>query len=157
MNAGSMVGISWGDGDTHTLPYAKEFIWTYCTQRWWRCKNFGHKHSHPGKSASAHCQHRHSCLSHMVKLSLPNILNFMVASFCVHTVAFLPQTEWEVENNFGRIRKRKLLEFVPTTKNTEIGNLFALSSLALSITNVYILSADWSNLGHIFIGSQKEH
>ena len=28
MNAGSVVGIPWGSGDTQTLPYAKEFVWT---------------------------------------------------------------------------------------------------------------------------------
>ena len=43
MNAGSMVGIPWGSGNTQHLAYAKEFIWTYCTQRQWGCKNFGWK------------------------------------------------------------------------------------------------------------------
>ena len=28
MNAGSVVGIPWGGGDTQTLPYVKEFVWT---------------------------------------------------------------------------------------------------------------------------------
>ena len=39
MNAGSVMGIPWGGGDTQIIPYAKEFIWTYCTQRWWGWKN----------------------------------------------------------------------------------------------------------------------
>ena len=47
MNTSSVVGISWGGGDTHTLPYAKEFVWTYCIQRRWGEKNFGRKGSHP--------------------------------------------------------------------------------------------------------------
>ena len=55
MNAGSIVGVPWGSGVTQTLLYAKELIWTYCTQRQRVSKNFGRKQSH------------------MVKLSLPNI------------------------------------------------------------------------------------
>ena len=42
MNAGSVVEIPRGGGDIQTLPYAKEFIGTYCTQRWWERKKFGH-------------------------------------------------------------------------------------------------------------------
>ena len=38
-----------------TQSYTKEFIWTYCTQRWWGQKNFG-------------------CMCHLVKLLLPIIL-----------------------------------------------------------------------------------
>ena len=35
LNGGSVVGIPWGGVDTQTLPYAKEFDWTFCI------KNFG--------------------------------------------------------------------------------------------------------------------
>ena len=33
MNAGSVVGIPWGGEDTQTLPYTKEFVWTFCIHR----------------------------------------------------------------------------------------------------------------------------
>ena len=33
MNEGSVVGIPWGGGDTQTLTYVKEFVWTFCTYR----------------------------------------------------------------------------------------------------------------------------
>ena len=55
MNAGSMVATPWGGEITQSLLYAKELIWTFCTQRQRVSKNFGRKQSH------------------MVKLSLPNI------------------------------------------------------------------------------------
>ena len=30
VNAGSMVGIPCGSGDTQALPYIKEFVWNFC-------------------------------------------------------------------------------------------------------------------------------
>ena len=33
MNAGSVVGIPWGGGDTRTLSYTKKLVWTFCTHR----------------------------------------------------------------------------------------------------------------------------
>ena len=33
MNRGSVVGIQWRVSNTQTLPYAKEFVWTFCTYR----------------------------------------------------------------------------------------------------------------------------
>ena len=48
LNAGLVVGgIPWHGGDTQSLPYAKEFVWTYCANGWWGCKNFGCEHPHP--------------------------------------------------------------------------------------------------------------
>ena len=35
-------GLPWGGRDAQTLPYAKEFIWTSCTQRQCGCKSFGY-------------------------------------------------------------------------------------------------------------------
>ena len=50
-------------------------LFQFIAQRWWRCQTFGHKclclctspHAH------AHYQHLLSCLSHLKKLSIPNI------------------------------------------------------------------------------------
>ena len=39
MNAGWGVGKLRGGGDTQTLPAVIKFIWTFCTQRQWGCKN----------------------------------------------------------------------------------------------------------------------
>ena len=41
LNGGSEMGIPWGGVDTQTLPYAKEFVWTFCIHRWRGRKNFG--------------------------------------------------------------------------------------------------------------------
>ena len=32
-DVGSVLDIPWSGGDTQTLPYAKEFCWTFCTDR----------------------------------------------------------------------------------------------------------------------------
>ena len=31
-------------GETETIPYRKEFIWTFCSHRWRTHENFGHDH-----------------------------------------------------------------------------------------------------------------
>ena len=36
--------LRWWEHSNSTI-YAKEFIWIYCTQRWWGRKNFGHEGS----------------------------------------------------------------------------------------------------------------
>ena len=41
LNGGSVAGIPWGGTDTQTLPYAKEFVWTFCIHRWRGRKSFG--------------------------------------------------------------------------------------------------------------------
>ena len=51
-------GDTWGGGDTQILPYAKEMVWTFCTNRWWGCKSFGHE-----------CSHHHLRPAHLVKLT----------------------------------------------------------------------------------------
>ena len=58
MNAGSEVWIPWSSGDTQTLPYAKEFVWTFCTHRWWD--------------------------SHLVEFPLPNFYHINVFALCIY-------------------------------------------------------------------------
>ena len=50
-------------GDTQTLPYAKEFVWSFYTHRQQGCKNFGHE-------CSCHCMSHLSGLRCLEKLSL---------------------------------------------------------------------------------------
>ena len=65
MNAGSVVGTKWG-GDTETLIFAKEFVWTFCTDRQQGCKNFV-------PECECSCYHLHP--SHLVEFPLPNFSN----------------------------------------------------------------------------------
>ena len=45
-----VVGIQGGGEVTQTLPYAKEFVWTFCSHKWQEYKSFSRKHLHPGIS-----------------------------------------------------------------------------------------------------------
>ena len=85
MNAGSVVGIPWGGGDTQTLPYAKEFVLKNCTQRQQGCKNFRHK-------CSCHCSRR----SHLVKLSLTIFVHMVMNK--PERVASLPKASLQNKN-----------------------------------------------------------
>ena len=40
-NVGSLVRIPWDGGEIQTLPYAREFVWTFCTHSQWVAKTLG--------------------------------------------------------------------------------------------------------------------
>ena len=46
LNGGSVVEIPWDGADAQTLPYAKEFVWTFCIHRRRGRKNFGLERCH---------------------------------------------------------------------------------------------------------------
>ena len=74
MNAGSVVGIPLGGGNTQTLPFAKEFVWTFYTQRQ-GCKNLWAWVFIPSFTPlfSLHlCSHLET-ISYLVEYPLPNI------------------------------------------------------------------------------------
>ena len=93
MNAGTDVVIPWDAGYTQTFPYAKQFISTYCTHRWWGWKNFG---------VSSHAWAWGLVLmlmSHLVKLSLPNILPLYIP--CIRGCMYFQTIvrPWELEKS----------------------------------------------------------
>ena len=57
MNADLMVGIPRAVGDAQTLLYAKEFVLTFCSHRWWGYKHFGHKCRHAVSTGLFSCGH----------------------------------------------------------------------------------------------------
>ena len=68
--------------DTQTLPYAKEFVWTFCTHRWQGHKNFRCECLHHWVQVLVPFANHHSETT-WVKLSLTNFL--VLFCYCLDT------------------------------------------------------------------------